>query len=79
MKVVVEISDKILNLASGTAMMMADSEQVEKNLSEVIERMKSSEEPTFIDFDKIDDERVKIQMPLSLALFAIGQEMEKMK
>ena len=77
MKVVLEISDKILNLVSGIAMMKTDSEEEEKKLTEVIERMKSSEEPIFVDIDKIDDEEVKTQMPLALALFAVGLEMKK--
>jgi len=77
MKVVLEISDKILNLVSGVVMMNTDSEEEEKKLTEVIERMKSSEEPIFVDIDKIDDEEVKTQMPLAVAMFAIGQELEK--
>ena len=79
MKVVLEISDKILNAVSCFAMANTNTEEEEKKLSEVIERMKSSEEPTFIDIDKIGDEKVKTQIPLSLALFAVGQEVDKMK
>lgn len=46
-------------------------------MEEIIERMKDSEEPFFIDLEKIDDKEVKTQMPLALAMFAIGQEMRK--
>ena len=77
MKVVLEINDKILNLVSGIVMMKADTEEEEKKFAKVIERMKSSEEPIFVDIDKIDDEEVKTQMPLALVLFAIGLEMKK--
>lgn len=79
MKVVLEISNKVLNLVSGIAMTQADTEDEEKQVEEIIERMKASEEPFFIDLDKIDDKEVKTQMPLALALFAIGQEMRKTK
>lgn len=77
MKVVVEISNKVLNLVSGIAMTQADTEEEEKQVEEIIERMKASEEPFFIDLEKIDDKEVKTQMPLALAMFAIGQEMRK--
>lgn len=77
MKVVLEISDKIINLVSGIVMTQADTKEEEKKFSEVIERMKTSEEPFFIDLEKIDDKEVKTQMPLALAMFAIGQEMRK--
>lgn len=79
MKVVLEISNKVLNLVSGIAMTQADTEDEEKQVEEIIERMKASEEPFFIDLDEIDDKEVKTQMPLALALFAIGQEMTKTK
>ena len=77
MKVVVEISDKVLNLVSGIVMTKADTEEEEKQVEEIIERMKASEEPFFIDLEKIYDKKVKTQMPLALAMFAIGQEMRK--
>ena len=77
MKVVLEISNKVLNLVSGIVMTQADTEEEEKQVEEIIERMKSSEEPFFIDLEKIDDKEVKTQMPLALAMFAIGQEMRK--
>lgn len=77
MKVVLEISNKVLNLVSGIVMTQADTEEEEKQVDEIIERMKSSEEPFFIDLEKIDDKEVKTQMPLALAMFAIGQEMRK--
>ena len=77
MKVVVEISDKVLNLVSGIVMTKADTEEEEKQVEEIIERMKASEEPFFIDLEKIDDKEVKTQLPLALAMFAIGQEMRK--
>ena len=77
MKVVVEISNKVLNLVSGIAMTQADTEEEEKQVEEIIERMKASEEPFFIDLEKIDDKEVKTQMPLALAMLAIGQEMRK--
>ena len=79
MKVVLEISNKVLNLVSGIAMTQADTEEEEKQVEEIIERMKASEEPFVIDLDEIDDKEVKTQMPLALALFAIGQEMKKTK
>lgn len=79
MKVVLEISNKVLNLVSGIVMTQADTEEEEKQVEEIIERMKASEEPFFIDLEKIDDKEVKTQMPLALAMFAIGQEMQKMK
>ena len=78
MKVELEISNKVLNLVSGIVMMQADTEEEEKQLEEIIERMKASEEPFFIDLEKIDDKEVKNQMPLALAMFAIGQEMRKL-
>lgn len=77
MKVVLEISNKVLNLVSGIVMTQADTEEEEKQVEEIIERMKTSEEPFFIDLEKIDDKEVKTQMPLALAMFAIGQEMRK--
>lgn len=77
MKVVLEISNKVLNLVSGIVMTQADTEEEEKQVEEIIERMKDSEEPFFIDLEKIDDKEVKTQMPLALAMFAIGQEMRK--
>jgi hypothetical protein len=77
MKVVLEISNKVLNLVSGIVMTQADTEEEEKQVEEIIERMKASEEPFFIDLEKIDDKEVKTQMPLALAMFAIGQEMRK--
>ena len=79
MKVVLEISNKVLNLVSGIVMTQADTEEEEKQVEEIIERMKASEEPFFIDLEKIDDKEVKTQMPLALSMFAIGQEMQKMK
>lgn len=79
MKVVLEISNKVLNLVSGIVMTQADTEEEEKQVEEIIERIKASEEPFFIDLEKIDDKEVKTQMPLALAMFAIGQEMQKMK
>ena len=78
MKVELEISNKVLNLVSGIVMMQADTEEEEKQLEEIIERMKASEEPFFIDLEKIDDKEVKNQMPLALAMVAIGQEMRKL-
>ena len=78
MKVELEISNKVLNLVSGVVMMQADTEEEEKQVEEIIERMKASEEPFFIDLEKIDDKEVKTQMPLALAMFAIGQEMRKL-
>ena len=78
MKVELEISNRVLNLVSGIVMMQADTEEEEKQLEEIIERMKASEEPFFIDLEKIDDKEVKNQMPLALAMFAIGQEMRKL-
>ena len=77
MKVVLEISNKVLNIVSGIVMTQADTEEEEKQLEEIIERMKASEEPFFIDLEKIDDKELKNQMPLALAMFAIGQEMRK--
>lgn len=77
MKVVLEISNKVLNLVSGIVMTQADTEEEEKQVEEIIERMKASEEPFFIDLEKIDDKEVKTQMSLALAMFAIGQEMRK--
>lgn len=77
MKVVLEISNKVLNIASGIVMTQADTEEEEKQVEEIIERMKASEEPFFIDLEKIDDKELKNQMPLALAMFAIGQEMRK--
>lgn len=77
MKVVLEISNKVLNLVSGIVMTQADTEEEEKQVEEIIERMKASEEPFFIDLEKIYDKKVKTQMPLALAMFAIGQEMRK--
>lgn len=78
MKVELEISNKVLNLVSGIVMMQADTEEEEKQVEEIIERMKSSEEPFFIDLEKIDDKEVKTKMPLAFAMFAIGQEMRKL-
>lgn len=78
MKVELEISNKVLNLISGIVMTQADTEEEEKQVEEIIERMKASEEPFFIDLEKIDDKDVKTQMPLALAMFAIGQEMRKL-
>lgn len=77
MKVVLEISNKVLNIVSGIVMTQADTEEEEKQVEEIIERMKASEEPFFIDLEKIDDKELKNQMPLALAMFAIGQEMRK--
>lgn len=77
MKVVLEISNKVLNIVSGIVMTQADTEEEEKQVEEIIERMKASEEPFFIDLEKIDDKELKNQMPLVLAMFAIGQEMHK--
>ena len=78
MKVELEINNKVLNLVSGIVMMQADTEEEEKQLEEIIERMKASEEPFFIDIEKIDDKEVKTKVPLSFAMFAIGQEMCKL-
>ena len=78
MKVVLDISNKVLNLVSGIVMTPADTEEEEKQVEEIIERMKASEEPFFIDLEKIDDKEVKTHMPLALAMFAIGQEMCKL-
>lgn len=77
MKVVLEISNKVLNIVSGIVMTQADTEEEEKQVEEIIESMKASEEPFFIDLEKIDDKELKNQMPLVLAMFAIGQEMHK--
>ena len=77
MKVVLEISNKVLKIVSGIVMTQADTEEEEKQVEEIIERMKASEEPFFIDLEKIDDKELKNQMPLALAMFAIGQEMRK--
>ena len=77
MKVVLEISNKVLNIVSGIVMTQADTEEEEKQVEEIIERMKASEEPFFIDLEKIDDKELKNQMPLALAMCAIGQEMRK--
>lgn len=77
MKVVLEISNKVLNIVSGIVMTQADTEEEEKQVEEIIERMKASEEPFFIDLEKIDDKELKNQMPSALAMFAIGQEMRK--
>lgn len=77
MKVVLEISNKFLNIVSGIVMTQAYTEEEEKQVEEIIERMKASEEPFFIDLEKIDDKEVKNQMPLVLAMFAIRQEMHK--
>ena len=77
MKVVLEISNKVLNIVTGIVMTQADTEEEEKQVEEIIERMKASEEPFFIDLEKIDDKELKNQMPLALAMFAIGQEMRK--
>ena len=77
MKVVLEISNKVLNLVSGVVMTQADTEEEEKQVEEIIERMKASEGPFFVDLEKIDDKEVKTQMPLALAMLAIGQEMRK--
>lgn len=78
MKVELEINNKVINLVSGVVMMQADTEEEEKQVEEIIERMKSSEEPFFIDLEKIDDKEVKTKVPLAFAMFAIGQEMSKL-
>ena len=77
MKVVLEISNKVLNLVSGIVMKQADTLEVKKQVEEIIERMKAYEEPFFIDLEKIDDIEVKTQIPLTLAMYAIVQEMKK--
>ena len=77
MKVIVEISNKVLTLVSGIVMTQAETEEEERKTEEVIERMKTSDEPFFLDVDKIDDKEVKTQLPLVVAMFAIGQELEK--
>jgi len=77
MKVLVEISNKVLTLVSGIVMTQVETQEKERKLEELIERMKTSEEPFFLDVDKIDDKEVKTQLPLAVAMFAIGQELEK--
>lgn len=78
MKVELEISNKVLNLVSDIVMTQDDTEEEEKQVEEIIERMKASEEPFFIDLEKIDDKEMKTKVPLAFAMLAIVQEMRKL-
>lgn len=75
MKVCIEIKNKALMLAQGILMADADTEEDEKKLEAVVERLKASEEPILIDLDKMDDKEANTQLPMALAIVAIAQEL----
>jgi len=75
MKVCIEIKNKALMLAQGILMADADTEEDEKKLEAVVERLKASEEPILIDLDKMDNKEANTQLPMVLAIMAIAQEL----
>ena len=77
MKAIVEINDKTLNLVSSVLMNRTDSEYVEKKIEEVVEKLKHSEEPYFVEIEKIDYDGPKKLLPLAIAMFVVGLELGK--
>ena len=71
MKVIIEISNQTIDLASSIIMNHADTEEKKRQIKDAIGKMKASKEPALFKFDTA-------KLPISpLALFAVYHEVDK--
>ena len=78
MKVTIELTDRIIDAASGLMMMQAvDSDKEEQQVSEAIVRMKQMTEPLLLDTNLIGAKDGR-QLLIGISIIALGQVLKEM-
>lgn len=77
MKVTIELTDRIIDAASGLMMMQVDSDKEEQQLGEAIVRMKQMTEPILLDTDLIGAKDGR-QLLIGIGIIALGQVLKEM-
>ncbi len=77
MKVTIELTDRIIDAASGLMMMQADSDKEEQQVSEAIVRMKQMTEPLLLDTDMLGAKDGR-QLLIGISCIALGQVLKEM-
>ena len=64
--------------ASGLLMSSeVDTDEEEKKLDEIVERLKSSNEPIELKLEEMEDKELASQISMALAIFAMALELKK--
>ena len=78
MKVTIELTDRIIDAASGLMMMQAvDSDKEEQQLGDAVARMKQMADPYLLDTDLIGAKDGR-QLLIGIGIIALGQVLKEM-
>jgi len=79
MKVTIELTDRIIDAASGLLMMQAvDSDKEEQQLGDAVARMKQMADPYLLDTDLLERSKLGRQQLVGIGCIALAQVLKEM-
>ena len=79
MKVTIELTDRIIDAASGLMMMQAvDSDKEEQQLGDAVARMKQMADPYLLDTDLLERSTLGRQLLVGIGCIALAQVLKEM-